>query len=52
MASQILLEASMSPDSNDRASSRSIITAIATDVHFWIPLTVLFGGLFLLDKLR
>jgi hypothetical protein len=26
--------------------------AITTDVHFWIPLSVLFGGLFLLDKLR
>jgi len=26
--------------------------AIVTDLHFWIPLTVLLGGLFLLDKLR
>jgi len=26
--------------------------AIATDIHFWIPLIVLVGGLFLLDKLR
>jgi hypothetical protein len=31
---------------------RSLIHAIATDVHFWIPLSVLVGGLFLLDKLR
>jgi hypothetical protein len=31
---------------------RNLILAIATDVHFWIPLTVLLGGFFLLDKLR
>ena len=31
---------------------RSLIRAIATDVHFWIPLSVLLGGLVLLDKLR
>jgi hypothetical protein len=29
-----------------------LIRAIATDVHFWIPLSVLLGGLVLLDKLR
>jgi hypothetical protein len=33
-------------------SSRNLFHAIATDVHFWIPLVVLFGGLVLLDKLR
>lgn len=42
----------MSPENNDRTRSRNVIRAIATDVHFWIPLSVLFGGLFLLDKLR
>jgi len=26
--------------------------AIVTDIHFWIPLLVLMGGLVLLDKLR
>jgi len=26
--------------------------AIATDPHLWIPLLVLLGGIFLLDKLR
>jgi hypothetical protein len=31
---------------------RNLIRAIATDVHFWIPLSVLIGGLFLLDRLR
>jgi hypothetical protein len=29
----------------------SLFRAIATDIHFWIPFTVLVGGLFLLDKL-
>jgi len=32
--------------------SRNLFHAIATDLHFWIPLTVLLGGLVLLDKLR
>ena len=32
--------------------SANLIRAIATDVHFWIPLGVLLGGLVLLDKLR
>jgi hypothetical protein len=36
--------------SSDRWSK--LIRAIATDVHFWIPLSVLLGGLVLLDKLR
>ena len=31
---------------------RNLFRAIVTDLHFWIPLTVLIGGLFLLDKLR
>jgi hypothetical protein len=31
---------------------RKLFRAIATDLHFWIPLTVLIGGLVLLDKLR
>jgi hypothetical protein len=40
----------MSPSKTD--GSRNLFHAIATDPHFWIPLTVLLGGLFLLDKLR
>lgn len=31
---------------------RNLLRAIATDVHFWIPLGVLLGGLALLDRLR
>jgi len=34
------------------ASPRRRFVAIATDLHFWIPLSVLMGGLLLLDKLR
>jgi hypothetical protein len=30
----------------------NLFRAIATDLHFWIPLSVLAGGFFLLDKLR
>jgi len=42
----------MSPATNDRTGFGSMFSAIAKDVHFWIPLIVLFGGLLLLDKLR
>jgi hypothetical protein len=40
------------PNPTDRAVPLNLLRAIATDVHFWIPLTVLLGGLFLLEKLR
>ena len=39
-----------SPSPTNR-TSRNLFRAIATDVHFWIPTFVLFGGLVLLDKL-
>jgi hypothetical protein len=31
---------------------RNLFRAIATDIHFWIPFSVLLAGVFLLDKLR
>jgi hypothetical protein len=34
------------------AAPRNLFRIILTDPHFWIPLTVLVGGLVLLDKLR
>jgi hypothetical protein len=34
-----------------RDRSHSLFRAIVTDIHFWIPLIVLLGGLLLLDKL-
>jgi len=30
---------------------RHLFRAIATDIHFWIPVCVLVAGLVLLDKL-
>jgi len=42
----------MSSETHDRTGARNVFSAIATDVHFWIPLGVLLGGLLLLDKLR
>lgn len=42
----------MSPATNDRTRLASMFSAIVKDVHFWIPLIVLVGGLLLLDKLR
>jgi hypothetical protein len=44
---EVHFEAAMSPD-----PSRKLFRMIATDVHFWIPLSVLVAGLLLLDKLR
>jgi hypothetical protein len=39
----------ITPNQNE---SRKLFRAIATDIHFWIPLCVLVAGLVLLDKLR
>jgi hypothetical protein len=36
----------------DSIRPRTNFRAIATDIHFWIPLVVLLGGLILLDKVR
>jgi hypothetical protein len=40
------------PMPSERSHSGSLFRAVVTDIHFWIPLVVLLGGLFLLDKLR
>jgi hypothetical protein len=37
---------------DDRGNSRNLLRAVASDIHFWIPLIVLAAGLLLLDKLR
>lgn len=44
-------EVAMSPPTEPTAPL-NLFRAIATDLHFWIPLSVLAGGLLLLDKLR
>jgi hypothetical protein len=46
-----LSEVSILADTPDHGS-RNLFRAILTDVHFWIPLCVLAGGLLLLDRLR
>ena len=50
MALRIRIIASQAFMSLER--TRKFLRAVATDVHFWIPLTVLAGGLLLLDRLR
>jgi hypothetical protein len=32
--------------------SRNWMKSVFTDVHFWVPLVVLIGGLILLDAIR
>jgi hypothetical protein len=39
------------PEPTDRATHK-LFRAIATDIHFWIPLGVLLGGLALLDRIH
>jgi len=49
--SELHIEAAILANPTDR-TPRNLYRAIATDIHFWIPLSVLLGGVFLLDKLR
>ena len=42
----------MPKEQNGRAEHEPLIRAIATDLHFWIPLLVLLAGLVLLHELR
>ena len=49
--SNLHLEAVILPNPTEQPP-RKLYFAIATDVHFWIPFSVLLGGMFLLDKLR
>jgi hypothetical protein len=49
--SELLSEAAILTNPTNQ-TPRNLFRAIATDIHFWIPLSVLLGGVFLLDKLR
>jgi hypothetical protein len=49
--SELRTEAAILANPTD-PSPRNLFRAIATDIHFWIPFSVLLGGVFLLDKLR
>jgi hypothetical protein len=37
---------------NETASRQSTFASILTDIHFWVPVAVLIGGLVLLTFLR
>jgi hypothetical protein len=41
----------MTTHSND-SSTKSLVRAIFTDIHFWIPAIVLLGGLWVLHWIR
>jgi len=47
---QPISEVAMSPPT--QPAPRNLLRAIATDLHFWIPLAALAGGVLLLDRLR
>jgi hypothetical protein len=49
--SELHIEAAILAKPTDH-TPRNLYRAIATDIHFWIPFSVLLGGVFLLDKLR
>jgi hypothetical protein len=49
--SELHIEAAILANPTDH-TPRNLYRAIATDIHFWIPFSVLLGGVFLLDKLR
>jgi hypothetical protein len=49
--SELQAEAAILANPTD-AAPRNLFRAIATDIHFWIPFSVLLGGVFLLDRLR
>jgi hypothetical protein len=39
-------------DEQSAQKSRGVLTTILTDVHFWIPVAVLFAGLAVLHWIR
>jgi hypothetical protein len=38
--------------SNDNRQGRKWLTSVLTDVHFWVPVAVLIGGLLLLEYIH
>jgi len=40
------------PDEKPAQKSRNVVTTVLTDVHFWIPVVVLFAGLAVLHWIR
>ncbi len=37
---------------DNREPRRHWLTTVLTDVHFWVPVTVLIGGLLLLESIH
>jgi hypothetical protein len=37
---------------DNRDQPRNLFTRVITDVHFWVPVTVLIGGLLLLQAIH
>jgi hypothetical protein len=44
--------ADMTDGRNHRARPKALLTAILSDIHFWIPALVLLAGLIVLHRLR
>jgi len=40
----------LTTDNHDRP--RTWLSSVLTDIHFWVPLAVLIGGLLLLQSIR
>jgi hypothetical protein len=36
----------------DNRDARNWLTSVLTDVHFWVPVVVLIGGLLLLESIH
>jgi hypothetical protein len=36
----------------DNGEARNWLTSVLTDVHFWVPVAVLIGGLLLLEYMH
>ena len=40
------------PPIDNRAQPHNWLTSVLTDVHFWVPVAVLIGGLLLLESIH
>jgi hypothetical protein len=40
------------PQSDPSEQSRTWISSVLTDIHFWVPVAVLIGGLLLLTAIH
>jgi hypothetical protein len=40
------------PSTENQARPRNWLSSVLTDVHFWVPVAVLIGGLLLLQSIH